>query len=411
MTAGLDPVLGFSVKTYAEILSDMQGNVRAALGADLVLDDTDPIGQLLKLAANDIAENWELVQASYDAIDPRNAEGELLTGGALMTGTSRLPATRSTVTIDCTLTIGTLLTAGAARVNVAGKPTILFELVENFTAPATAVHSLLFRAVAFGAVEAFAGTLTAITVPVAGWTLATNPLDAAKGAEIETDTALRLRRESELDRVGAANVDAIREDCQTYVRSIYPQGSATCLENTSHLTVDGMAPHSIEVVIYDGTLAPVQTLPFAAVLFATKGAGIRTNGSIVSYALDGRGESHEIRFSRTVQRQVHFAIEATYDPRVLTTPAQVTATVAAVKEALADVGLTRRVLGLDVVRAPFLGAVAEVPGLVDVTRYAHAIGGAPGAGESVAPLVIPRREIAITDTANMVVTLTAAGEL
>lgn len=411
MTAGLDPVTGFHKKTYAEILASLQAKMRAGLGADLVLDATDPLGQAMMIAAEELAECWELTQAGFDAIDPRNAEGELLTGASLLTGTARLAATRSSVYVDCALTLGTTLTAGVAKVNVAGKPTLIFALETSYTAPANGTYSLLFKAVAYGPVEAFAGTLTTITVPVAGWSSATNALDAAKGANIESDAALRARRLTELDRVGSCNVDAIREDCQVYVRSIYAQGSVTCLENTSHLTVDGMAPHSIEVVIYDGTLAPVQTLAFAAVLFATKGGGTKTNGDIVSYALDGRGESHEIRFRRTTQRQVYFAIEATYDTKVLTTPAQVTATIAAIKAALAAVGLERRVLGLDVVRAPFLGAVAAVPGLVDVTRYAHAIGGAPGAGESVAPLVIPRREIAITDTAHMTVTLTAAGEL
>lgn len=409
--SGYDPLLGFTKKTYVEILDDMRADMRAEVSPSLVLDAKDPVGQVLMTAADELAEVWEVAQEGSDILDPDNAEGANLTGVAALTGTNRRGKTRTLVTQTVTLLAGAVLTPATARANVAGKPTSLFRVREDYTAPGNETVDLIFESVALGPVEAFAGTLTEITVPVTGWVSTTNADDAQLGDDEETDPALRVRRAEELDRTGSANVDAVREDVDAVITEVFQAGGCTVLENTSDVIVDGMAPHSIEVIVYDGVIATVDDAVIAETIFLSKGAGIGTNGDISEIVLDRKNDPHEILFRRAVQRTIYFDIDATYDPTILTTPAQVTATVAAVKAAVVAVGLERRRTGLDVVRAPYLGAIAAVPGLVDVTHYAHAAGAPPGVGESVAPVTIPKREIAIVSSANVDVTLTAATEL
>jgi uncharacterized phage protein gp47/JayE len=410
MPYGYDPVLGFQKKPYADILEDMRASVRAEVSPDLVLDSEDPVGQVLMTAADGIAEAWEVAQTGADALDPDNAEGPTLSGTSALTGTVRLSATKSRAPTNCVLTAGTVLTAGVARWHPPGKPSSLFAIVSTFTAPANGTYLLDFEAVDFGPVEAFAGAVT-IAPAVSGWSSASLPSDAVRGANEETDAALRVRRAEDLARTGSANVDAIREDVDAVIQATYPDGSCYVLENTAETVVDGMAPKSIEVVVWDGPIPQLANSVLATVIFETKGAGIGTNGPISQSVLDKNGDPHTILFRRATQRAIHFAINVTYDPTILTTSEQVTGAQNAIKAAIVATGLARRKAGLDVIRAPYFKAIREVAGIVDITRYSVAIGAAPGPAESVLPIVIPRREIAIVDSANVVVTMIGASEL
>jgi uncharacterized phage protein gp47/JayE len=408
---------GFTPKTLTEIADSMRASVRGDTDPTLILDDLDPVGRLLVAGANEIAQAWEVAQEAFSQLDPNNAEGATLSGVTQLTGTSRLSATATRVQATCTLTVGTVLLPGVAKAYPSGRPTVQFTpdaslYPAGFTAPSTGTHLVWFVAEQPGKVEVLAGQLVTITVPVAGWSAVTNVADGVTGDDEESDEALALRQQEELEAVGSGYVDAIADDVQEYVRTFYQSGSASCLENVSDLVVDGMDPHSIEVIVYDGP-APftAQDQAIAEVLFRTKGAGIKTNGPIVKTVLGRENISHEVRFRRATIRQVHFNLVATYDPAVLTTPDQVTATVAAIKAAIVAKGVARRKTGLDVTRSAYFPVLANTPGVVEVTRYSHALDGAAPLSDVSTSLTIPRREIANVNSANVLVSLVAAGEL
>lgn len=61
-----------------------------------------------------------------------------------------------------------------------------------------------------GAIAVPANSLTQILTPVAGWTSITNWAAGATGREVETDSELRLRRETSIRLLGSGTVEAIR---------------------------------------------------------------------------------------------------------------------------------------------------------------------------------------------------------
>lgn len=409
--SGYDPILGFQKKTYSEILADMQAGVRADLGEDLALDGDDPIGQVLAIAANEAAEQWEVGQVCFDALDPTNAEGRTLHGVAALTGTAVLPATYSIVPVNCTLVAGTTLLAGDSKVNPPGRPTVTFQLSSAFTAPTTGVHTLTFRATLPGPVEALAGELTAITVPVAGWSAATNPSDAERGQDEETDPDLRLRRVQELSAAGSASVDAVQTDLLRLMQPIFADASCTVVENTRLTDYDGIEPKAIAAVVYDGAIPQVADAAIASQLWKSRSQGISTTGDVVVSVADTQGETHEVKFSRAQQLAIFYEVEVQYIPTQLTTPEQVAAYGLAIKKAIVDANAARRVVGVNVTRDAVFEAIRKVPGHYTVSRYACAVGAAPPPGETVAPIVVSRTQIAIVDSVNVTVMATPAGEV
>lgn len=67
-----------------------------------------------------------------------------------------------------------------------------------------------FEAQNDGPVLAVSGSLTEIETPVSGWAAVDNIVDGDVGNDVETDTALRIRRELSLRILGAATESAIR---------------------------------------------------------------------------------------------------------------------------------------------------------------------------------------------------------
>jgi len=61
---------GFSLKTLAEILADLEAAEQVQFGAGIVLDGASPLGQWNGIGADAIAEVWELASAVYNAYDP-----------------------------------------------------------------------------------------------------------------------------------------------------------------------------------------------------------------------------------------------------------------------------------------------------------------------------------------------------
>lgn len=69
---------GFSRKTLAEILADVEQENVAIFGSDVVQDARSPLGQLNGLHADLAAEAWEVVEDAYQSFDVDGASGPRL---------------------------------------------------------------------------------------------------------------------------------------------------------------------------------------------------------------------------------------------------------------------------------------------------------------------------------------------
>lgn len=300
MSYGVTPA-GFVRKPFAVIQTETQELFRTTLGLGQRFDfsENTHIGRLVSTMADREAALWEAMEAVYASQYPDTATGASLVSLAALTGTTQEPARKSTVVFLCGGTAGTIIPKGRV-VAIPGTETT-FETAADATIGGGGTVSVAGECQVLGPVEALAGSLTEIRTAVFGWETVTNPLDAEKGANLETDESLRRRREEELRAVGGASVSAIRSrvlqvDGVTVVRIFE--------NNTDDTDPDGVPPHSFELVVQGGEDAEI-----AAAIWDAKAAGIATHGTTTVAVVDVEGGSHDVKFSRPDPVPMTFVIE------------------------------------------------------------------------------------------------------
>lgn len=92
---------GFVPETVQDIINDETADVLATIANDLDCSPVAPLGQVIGITAEKMAELWELAQVAYNATNRGAAEGALLDNIGALTGTPRLPATYSSAWCTC----------------------------------------------------------------------------------------------------------------------------------------------------------------------------------------------------------------------------------------------------------------------------------------------------------------------
>lgn len=383
---------GFVQKIATDLVTDIVTQELAIIDPALDTAPDQPIGQINGIMAAKMAELWELGATAYKAFDPDAAEGALLDNICAITGTKRLPAKPSTVTCNVTLNAGATLPIGS-QANVAGVPTSIFlssTAVTN-TGGSPAVFPVVFLALNTGATVATAGTLTVITAPVTGWTAVTNPLDATLGYDIETDTALRIRRNNELSAAGGCSPDAIRAD----LLRISGVLNAFVFENTTLLPDVNFVPgKALECVVYDGAGLAASNATIAATLWKDKPSGIQLVGNTSATTLDSQGNTRTVNFSRPTLANVYLAFTVTTDS---TFPSD---GIAQIKAAVALYGNQHLGLGGTVYSSTLKAAALTIKGVLDVPSLALDFVASP---TLLANLTTTGRQLPVLDTSRITV--------
>lgn len=348
---------GYSPKTTADVKADLEAAFKAEFGATIDVSPQGPFGQIIGVLAERYADLWALGQAAYTAGTPDGAVDAAQDALCALTGTVRAPASKSTVTLTATGTPTTLLPAGRVASMALPQPRFATQADATITAVpawvastnyttvgqrvtnAARVYQLITAGVAAGsggptttaaditdgaahwryvgqgtgAIDvtaqseqtgpfvALSGLVTTIETPVAGWSSVINLLDDVPGTNLETNAALRVRRENELRLQGNAAAEPIREKL---LQQVADGGagctSATVFQNIDDVTdADGVPPHSIEALCLGGTDADIRRVLFAAV-----GAGIKTHGTTSGTVTDSEGQLRTIKFTRPTQLTV-----------------------------------------------------------------------------------------------------------
>ncbi len=447
---GLDDGVGFLQKFVDDILSDIEDAEKAAFGTGINTTATSVFGQLNGVFAGATAENWEVLNEVYQSFNPNTATGAALDRIAALTGVVRLPATRSSllaansvpnpvhVTGDtgATLLAGRVVSVAASgdrfvsqadvvlaaaivwtpttayvvgdvRENVgniyivtiagtsagAGGPSGELEVIVDgsvtwrFVGNGDAFATADFLAEAFGPVLALSNTMT-IETPITGWSSAKNLLDALVGVNLETDAALRNRRNNSLRIQGTATLEAIR------ARLLDVEGvtEAIVFENdTIIVDSEGRPAKSIECVVEGGTDVDV-----AQAIFDSKAAGIITFGFpgviVTEVITDSTGGLHTINFSRPDTVEIFVDITLDTDPLLYEGDS-------AVEAKIVEVGSTLNISD-DVIAERIKCAAFEVAGVLDVTAFIIDITAIPpGTNEANIPMAL--RDQAIFDSARI----------
>lgn len=331
---------GLSIPTVESLLADIVADQRGLVDPLIDTDAEEALGQLNGIFASALREAYEVVEVAYNAIDPDAVEDSRVDVLMSLTGSRRAPATKSSfvgtrklsLDLDATTTIdvGTIF-------EVDGSPTIRFLTTGNLwsdidtdtgTTTSTTAGTYFVEAEAenTGPTAVPANTLTVITTPVVGLNSVTNPLDAIRGTNVDTDDEALVRRQNELDALGTGTPDAIRAHLLAYeVDGDLPILECTVFVNDGD-TVDalGLPAHSIECLVFDGLGAVADDDAIAQIIWDNKPGGTRTYGSSSGTAVDKQGVERIVYFSRPSQAGIDVDVtintDATYagDAAVIT---------------------------------------------------------------------------------------------
>lgn len=435
---------GLQIPTVDDIIEDIKAEMLANVSATLDFSTALLLYQIVAAFAERIAIVCELLQAIYSSQDPDAATGDALESLAKLTGTLRDPARASTVTLTLTGTPTTNVAAGSRARNAAlvefatdelrtiaaatawasstayaldvvrtnasriykviiagtsagsGGPTTQAADIADGTVhwkyigEGTGYVDAAATCTVTGPFDAFAGTVSEIVTPVAGWSTVTNQLDATPGANIEVDESLRARREDELAGAGVSPADAIR----AALLEVDDVTSVTVFVNFSDVTNgDGMPPHSVEALVRGGDDQDIFDT-----LHASVAAGIQTVGTTTGAVIDSSGTELAYEFSRPDEIEIHVQVNLSY--YVPDYPedgdAQVEAAIVAWGDALAT--------GRDVKASAVVAQCFKIAGVLDVTV---------AVGTTVTPVdpsvTITSRQLAVFDTSR--ITVVASGTL
>lgn len=358
MSFGLTPE-GFNTKRLADIKSEIEASLRSSLGASINLLPSSVLGQIVGILSEREASVWELLEAVYNSEFPLTAEGVNLDQVASITGITRQPGIKSSVAVLFEGDPTTLILAGSIF-SVVGNPTARFVLLSDTTLDGAGEAEAILEAETEGPVSAPSGTLTVIENPVTGLDSVTNPLDAELGRNIESDSELKARRNTSLQRAGAGTLGALVSRLGDLDNVVAVIG----FENITFLTLEGRPPKSFELVVQGG-----DDVEIAESIWENKPAGIEPFGSTSQAIVDSQGFPQTVKFSRPTAVPIYLEVDLTTGDDF---PADGLDQVEAALLAFGN-GLG---IGKDVVVFPALVcAIGTVAGILDV---AVRIGVAPG---------------------------------
>lgn len=238
-----------------------------------------------------------------------------------------------------------------------------------------------------GPTQAFAGTLTVIETPIAGWDSVINPLDAVLGRDIETDAEFRLRRNLSLANPGTATVEAIR----ARLLQLEDVKAAVVYENITLLPDGAGRPaKSFEAVVLGGADQEIADL-----IWEVKGAGIETYGGETVPIIDSQGFDHDMHFSRPTEKLIWIIVNATVDSKFPVNGDL------AIEQNLLNYAIKNLSIGDDVVTVQLFCPVVDVEGVID----AEILIGLVNPPVSDANIPIAEDEIALFDSSRITVNI------
>lgn len=236
-----------------------------------------------------------------------------------------------------------------------------------------------------GLIPAYAGTLTVIETPIAGWDSVSNDSDITAGTNVETDAELRLRRLQTLATPGTTTPDAIRAK----ILAIDEVDACKVFENTNNFVdAQGRPPHSFEAVVLGGDNQEIVNT-----IWSNKPIGISPYGSSSGTAVDNAGTNHTVYFSRPTEIDIYVIVNLTINSDYPSGGDD------AVKEAIVEYALNNFGIGDDVITVRFFTPLNEIDGVTDIEILI---------GTSISPttdnnILIAENEISNFDTANITV--------
>lgn len=148
-----------------------------------------------------------------------------------------------------------------------------------------------------GDIPAYAGTLTVIVTPIIGVSSVVNADDIIPGQNIETDSALRIRRLNSVAFPGSSNIDSIRAKILqiTGVVNCFIDNNVTLITN-----VNGTPGKAFQSIVLGGADQPI-----GQAIWDSGPAGILAYGTTTVTITDASGNPQTVGFSRPIQVPIY----------------------------------------------------------------------------------------------------------
>lgn len=245
-----------------------------------------------------------------------------------------------------------------------------------------------FVAENYGPLDPLLKTVTTINTKYDGWTAASNESAAYVGRNAETTTELRQRYAAAV--FGTSR--AMKESIKAALLDLPDVDSVTVYENRSDEAVDGMKPHSFDVIVHGG-----DDIQIAQTILEKAPIGIDSNGSIEVTVIDSEGTPEKIYFNRPVEIPIYIHVTIwEYEEENL--PGDL---VNKIKDVIIASG-NNLGMGKDVIAQRFLGPIyAAVSGI----GYMEVVISKDDVTYTEKSIVIDRGEIASFDANNITVSM------
>lgn len=275
---------GISSPTFDDVLGNLQFLFRGIFGQDIYLGNDSQDGQWLGILAAAISDSNDGTVATYNQFSPQTAVGVGLSQVVKVNGIRRQEPSNSTVDL--------VLVGQAGRTINSGLVGDAFEnqwaLPASVTFPPAGQITVTATCQTAGAVNAQPNTVTQILTPQAGWQSATNPADAAPGAPVELDSALRQRQSISTSLPALTPLEAVT----AAVANVAGVTRVQPYENDTGTTdVNGIPGHTICMVTQGGDAVAIATA-----IADKKTPGTGTFGSVTEVIIDQNGVPNTIKF-------------------------------------------------------------------------------------------------------------------
>lgn len=298
---------GYERRTLDTVLTSIQAVLRGKISVKLDMSERAVFGNVSNLEADHIDQLEQLIEEAYHAYDVDNASDDRFVTLALLSGVPRRGETHGLVTQTLDLDAAQSYAPGDIAFHVIDEPTNRWLNRDGVVSTGAGTYDAVFESEEPGAhAIAEAGTLTVIASPIGGLNSGTNASAATPGQDIEPIPALRVRREIALSSGGTRTRGAIRAKVALLNGII----GVEVFENTTSVTdSNGIGPHGIRVVVWDGSPAAADDDEIAQVIYDHKAEGILSHGSETGTARDPTVGPMTIAFDRATTSTVTVAVQ------------------------------------------------------------------------------------------------------
>ena len=301
---------GFVKPTLAQLIADF-GAAYATIKANPNLAPDSKISLRIGIMAKMLIDAWEALEGVYNAPFPATADDASMPNVMDLVGLQFLFPAKSQATCQFLGDPGTVIPIGTQIANT--NTGDLFELTVAVTLNPSGEGEEVFQAIAAGALNVDAGTLTTIINPITGWSAVTNIAAGTVGRLGETVAEARIRRAQSLQVIGASAIDAIVARVLNEVPNV-----TACYGFTNRTLVvdsDGRPAKSNEILVVGGLAEDI-----GAKLWACTAGGIELYGTDSVNVTDSQGNTQVVKYTRASLVSVKVAVTiVSYNPRRLPT--------------------------------------------------------------------------------------------